>query len=62
MDRKQLSSISKGIVIVAGIVCFAIAVANIAVATFTVGFLCVLAFSVLVAPHDPDAAAIQIRY
>lgn len=51
MDRKQLSSVSKGIVILVGIACFAIAVANVAMTAITVGFLCVLAFSVLVAPR-----------
>lgn len=46
-----MSSISKGVVILAGIVCFAIALANVAMTAFTWGFVCVLAFSVLVAPR-----------
>ncbi len=51
MDRTTLSSISKGIIILLGIVCFAFAFENVAVTAFTWGFLCVLAFSVLVAPR-----------
>ncbi len=51
MVAKYLSNISKGIVILAGIVCFAIAFANVAMTTLTWGFVCVLAFSILVAPR-----------
>ncbi len=51
MDRKQLSSISKGIVILAGVLCFAAALANVGANAFSWGFLCVLAFSILIAPR-----------
>lgn len=51
MDRKLLSSISKGLVIFAGIVSFALALANVAMTAFTWGFVCVLTFAVLIAPR-----------
>ena len=51
MDRKQASNYAKGIIILAGIFCFAVALANMAMAAFSWEFLCVLAFAVIVAPR-----------
>ena len=51
MDRSQLSNLSKGIVILLGIVCFAFALAGAAVTAFTWGFVFVLAFSIFIAPR-----------
>jgi diguanylate cyclase (GGDEF)-like protein len=51
MERHRLSMISKGIVMLAGGACFACAMANVAMGAFTLGYVCVLAFSVLIAPR-----------
>jgi len=51
MERSRLSAVSKGTIMLAGVVCFVVALANVAMTTLTLGFACVLAFAVFVAPR-----------
>jgi len=51
MDKKLASNYAKGIIILTGIFCFALALANMALAAFSWGFIFVLAFAVIVAPR-----------
>jgi diguanylate cyclase (GGDEF)-like protein len=51
MDRKLASNFAKGIMILAGVFCFALALANLALSAFSWDFVFVLAFAVFVAPR-----------
>lgn len=51
MEKKQVHNLAKGIMILIGVVCVAIAFANLALSAFSLGFVTVLAFSVLIAPR-----------
>lgn len=51
MSRQAISNFSKGIVILAGGICFALALISLPFETYNLGFLLVLGFSVTVAPR-----------
>src|SRR5437868_12322878 len=51
MNRKHISNYVKGIMILAGVFCFGLALANLAMSAFTWGYLFMLAFSVFIGPR-----------
>ena len=51
MERKQVHNFVKGTMILIGVVCIALAFSNLAMSAFSLGFVVVLAFSVLIAPR-----------
>ncbi len=51
MEKKQVHTLAKGIMILIGLVCLAVAFANLGMSAFSLGFVVVLAFSVLIGPR-----------